>query len=147
MRYSHHHAEPAPLPHRIRFQDGSTRTDASTFTPEELERAGYTGPYERPECDPKTETVQWDAEALAFIVRPYSDTEIAEQRARVREQYIIMLKASDWTQITDYDLGADRASWATYRQALRDLADAPNPFDITWPHPPTLEPSKSEPKA
>jgi len=39
-------------------------------------------------------------------------------------------------RFADYDLGADRDAWAAYRQALRDLADAPNPFDLTWPQPP-----------
>ena len=136
MLYSHFSTTPAPLPHRIRFADGSTRTDRTTFTPEELERAGFTGPYERPECGPTVETVDWDAEALAFLVRSYNFDELQAQYAKVREQRIQLLKASDWTQITDYDLGADRDAWATYRQALRDLANAPNPFDITWPQPP-----------
>jgi hypothetical protein len=136
MLYSHRQATPAPLPHRIRFADGSTRTDASTFTPDELERAGYTGPYERPECNPKLETIDWDAEELEYVVRPYSFDELQTQHAKVRQRRIELLKASDWTQITDYDLGADREAWAAYRQALRDLADAANPFDIAWPQPP-----------
>lgn len=134
MLYSYRQAEPAPLPPRIRFADGSTRTDRTTFTGDELERAGFTGPYQRPECDPKTETVDWDG--TQFQVRPYSFDELQAQYVKVREQRIQLLKASDWTQITDYDLGADRDAWAAYRQALRDLADAPNPFDITWPQPP-----------
>ena len=137
MLYSHRQSEPAPLPHRIRFADGSTRTDNSTFTPEELERAGYSGPYERPTCDHKTETVDWDG--TQFLVRPYSFDELQAQYAKVREQRIQLLKACDWTQISDYDLGLTsetRDAWAAYRQALRDLADAPNPFDITWPQPP-----------
>ena len=134
--YSHRQSTPAPLPHRIRFADGSTRTDASTFTPDELERAGYSGPYERPECNPKLETIDWDGEALEYIVRPYSFNELQTQHAKVRNQRIELLKASDWTQIADYDLGADREGWAAYRQALRDLADAATPFDITWPQPP-----------
>ena len=134
MLYSHNTALPAPLPHRIRFADGSTRTDNSTFTADELERAGYSGPYERPECDYKIETVSWDG--TQFVVRPYSFDELQAQYAKVREQRIQLLKACDWTQITDYDLGADRDAWATYRQALRDLADAANPFDLTWPQPP-----------
>jgi hypothetical protein len=134
MLYSHLTATPAPLPHRIRFPDGSTRTDRSTFTAEELERAGYTGPYKRPECDYKTETVDWDG--TAYVVRPHTFDELQAQYAKVREQRIQLLKASDWTQIADYDLGADREAWAAYRQAVRDLADAPNPFDISWPQPP-----------
>ena len=137
MLYSHRQAEPAPLPHRIRFADGSTRTDRTTFTTEELERAGFTGPYKRPGCDYKTETVSWDN--TQFVVRPYNFDELQAQYAKVREQRIQLLKASDWTQISDYDLGLTpeaREAWATYRQALRDLADAPNSFDITWPQPP-----------
>jgi len=141
MLYSRNATLPAPLPHRIRFADGSTRTDASTFTPDELERAGYSGPYERPECDYRTETIDWDGSA--FVVRPYNFDELQAQHARIREQRIKLLQASDWTQITDYDLGADREAWAAYRQALRDLADAPNPFDITWPQPPA--PASPEP--
>ena len=134
MIYSHRQSEPAPLPHRIRFADGSTRTDNSTFTTDELERAGFTGPYERPECNYKTETVDWDGNQ--FLVRGYNFDELQAQFAKVRQQRIQLLKACDWTQITDYDLGADRDAWAAYRQALRDLADAPNPFDLTWPQPP-----------
>ena len=134
MLYSHRQAEPAPLPHRIRFADGSTRTDRTTFTADELERAGYTGPYERPECNYKIETVDWDG--TQFLVRAYNFDELQAQYAKVREQRIQLLQACDWTQIADYDLGADRDAWAAYRQALRDLADAPNPFDLTWPQPP-----------
>ena len=143
MLFSRNGSTPAPLPHRIRFADGTTRTDRATFTPEELERAGYTGPYERPECNPKLETIDWDGEALEYVVRPYSFDELQAQHARIRQQRIQLLRASDWTQITDYDLGADRDAWAAYRQALRDLADAPNPFDITWPQPPA--PASPEP--
>ena len=143
MLYSHHATAPAPLPHRIRFADGSTRTDRATFTPDELERAGYSGPYERPECNPTVETIDWDATALAYVVRPYSFDELQAQHAKIRQRRIQLLQSCDWTQITDYDLGADREAWATYRQALRDLADAPNPFDITWPQPPA--PASPEP--
>jgi hypothetical protein len=136
MLYSHHAEIPAPLPHRIRFPDGSTRTDRSTFTADELERAGYSGPFERPECDPATETVDWDG--TQFLVRPYNAAELEAQWARVREQRNQLLQASDWTQIEDYDLGADRAAWAVYRQALRDLTDALNPFAIAWPQAPAV---------
>ena len=131
MLYSHHATTPAPLPHRIRFPDGSTRTDRDTFTADELERAGYSGPFERPECDPTTETVDWDG--TQFLVRPYNAAELEAQWARVREERNRLLQASDWTQIEDYDLGADRPAWAAYRQALRDIGDQSNPFNITWP--------------
>ena len=134
--YSHYTAIPAPLPHRIRFADGSTRTDSTTFTPDELKRAGYSGPYERPECNPKLETIDWDG--TQFLVRSYGFDELQAQYAKIRQRRIELLQSCDWTQIADYDLGADREAWATYRQALRDLADALNPFDITWPQPPAI---------
>lgn len=43
-----------------------------------------------------------------------------------------LLAASDWTQMPDAPLSApQRATWATYRQALRDWPDAPG-----WPDAP-----------
>lgn len=38
---------------------------------------------------------------------------------RLRLQRDALLKASDWTQVQDAPV--DKAAWATYRQALRDL--------------------------
>jgi len=39
--------------------------------------------------------------------------------ARIRYQRDQLLLACDWTQVADST--ADKAAWATYRQALRDL--------------------------
>ena len=134
MLYSFCGSEPAPLPHRLRFADGSTRTDASTFTTEDLEQAGYTGPYDRPDCDPLTETVDWDG--TAFFVRQYNADEITAKWDVVRQERNALLQSSDWTQIVDYDLGADRAAWASYRQLLREITSQANPFALVWPQPP-----------
>jgi hypothetical protein len=39
---------------------------------------------------------------------------------------------SDWTQVDDSPV--DKAAWATYRQALRDLpANTPDINNVTWP--------------
>lgn len=46
-----------------------------------------------------------------------------------------LLQASDWTQLPDVPL-ATKEAWAAYRQALRDLTDQPDPFNIVWPTPP-----------
>ena len=134
MVYSFQGAEPAALPHRIRLSDGSTRTDARTFTPVELTDAGYNGPYDRPSCDSLTETVTWDG--TSFSVRPFSPAEIDAQWMLVRQQRNALLEASDWTQIEDYDLCAARAAWATYRQELRDITTQANPLDLNWPQSP-----------
>ncbi len=42
------------------------------------------------------------------------------------------LKAIDWTQVNDAPV--DKAAWATYRQALRDLPSQSNdPNDLIFP--------------
>jgi hypothetical protein len=59
----------------------------------------------------------------------------AEQAAAVRNSRTEMLKDSDWTQIADST--ADKAAWATYRQALRDITTQTGfPWTIDWPEAP-----------
>jgi hypothetical protein len=41
MLYSLNGAYPKPLPKRIVLSNGTTRTDPTTFTPEEIADAGY----------------------------------------------------------------------------------------------------------
>jgi hypothetical protein len=54
-----------------------------------------------------------------------------EQWKKIRAERNALLAACDWTQLPDAP--ADAAAWATYRQALRDITDQANPFNITWP--------------
>ena len=42
---------------------------------------------------------------------------------------------SDWTQLPDVPI-ATKEAWAVYRQALRDITQQPDPFNIVWPEPP-----------
>jgi hypothetical protein len=42
-----------------------------------------------------------------------------------------LIKDSDWTQVADAPV--DKAVWATYRQALRDITTQTDPFNIVWP--------------
>ena len=132
MLYSFHGARPTPLPFRIRFINGSTRTDPSTFTQEELTAAGYTGPYTQPSYNPKTEVLDWDGEN--YFIRPHNSQELEDQWKIIRTQRDQLLKDSDWTQISDYNLELEnKEQWATYRQELRDLPEVQsNPFDILW---------------
>lgn len=56
----------------------------------------------------------------------------AELPRQVRDERNRLLAASDWTQIGDAPV--DRAAWAAYRQALRDLPAQPGfPAEIDWP--------------
>jgi hypothetical protein len=70
-----------------------------------------------------------DMEAEAIAVKD------AEQAAAVRADRTKRLADSDWTQVEDSPV--DKAVWATYRQALRDItSQAGFPWDITWPDAP-----------
>jgi len=72
----------------------------------------------------KYSVAEMDADAIAI-----KDT---EQAKAMREQRGEKLKDSDWTQVADAPV--DKATWATYRQALRDItAQSGFPWTITWP--------------
>jgi hypothetical protein len=69
----------------------------------------------------------------------YKATKDAEQAKSVRQQRGEKLKDSDWTQVADalLDAPVDKAAWATYRQALRDITGQEGfPWTITWPEQP-----------
>ncbi len=54
----------------------------------------------------------------------------------VRATRTTKLTESDWTQLADSTV--DKAAWATYRSALRDLPSAEGfPHTITWPTEPS----------
>jgi|LakMenEpi03Aug12_release.lakeMendotaPanAssembly.Ray.scaffolds.fasta_scaffold1960121_2 hypothetical protein len=47
-----------------------------------------------------------------------------------------LLYETDWTQLPDVPL-ANKAAWATYRQALRDVpTQSGYPVNVVWPTPP-----------
>jgi len=56
----------------------------------------------------------------------------AQQAASVRSQRTQKLAESDWTQVADAPV--DKAAWAVYRQALRDVTTQTGfPWEVTWP--------------
>lgn len=66
----------------------------------------------------------------------YKATKDAEQAKSVREQRNKLLSDCDWTQVADAPV--DKAAWATYRQALRDVSAQDGfPWNVTWPDAPT----------
>ena len=59
----------------------------------------------------------------------------AEQAASMRKQRDEKLAECDWTQVDDAPV--NKAAWATYRQALRDVTTQEGfPWTITWPSKP-----------
>lgn len=53
----------------------------------------------------------------------------------VRAQRNRLLQESDWTQLPDVPI-ATKDARAEYRQALRDVTEQADPFNIVWPQPP-----------
>lgn len=74
---------------------------------------------------------------FAYVVKVVDKTEeeiaadIATKAAQVRAARDWALTDSDWTQVADAPV--DKAAWATYRQALRDLPDAEGFPDVELP--------------
>lgn len=78
-----------------------------------------------------------------WIVRSFTPQQAAErtqarqrhQTQQVRAQRNHLLADSDWTQLADAPV--NKAAWAAYRQALRDVpAQAKFPTQVEWPQPP-----------
>jgi len=70
-----------------------------------------------------------DAEGLPQAVTPAAP---AMTWDAVRSKRNAFLSASDWTQLADAPV--DRAAWATYREALRNLtATFATPDAVVWP--------------
>ena len=55
--------------------------------------------------------------------------------ATVRMERDRLIQASDWTQLSDVLL-SNQKEWAVYRQALRDITQQQDPFNVVWPTPP-----------
>lgn len=59
----------------------------------------------------------------------------APTEQQIRQQRDALLARSDWTQLPDAQLTTEqKAAWATYRQALRDVpTQAGFPTAVVWP--------------
>ena len=65
----------------------------------------------------------------------YKAIKDAEQAKSVRQSRSDRLADCDWTQVADAPV--DKAVWATYRQALRDITTQDGfPWSVTWPDAP-----------
>lgn len=134
--YSYQGGEPQPLPHEISYVEdwGGTnfRQGVESFTDEELTKAGYTGPFTKPEFNPVLEYQEWDSEVGDWVTTPIPDEFFWNNLRSERNR---RLSVSDRTQLADAPLtSAKKTAWATYRQELRDLpANTENPREVTWP--------------
>jgi len=73
------------------------------------------------------EEAEWDATEAEWAAGAND-----RAAAKIRTERDIKLTESDWTQVADAPV--DKAAWATYRQALRDIpSQAGFPNEVTWP--------------
>jgi hypothetical protein len=68
------------------------------------------------------------------LVEPTPE-QVEAQANAMRYERNEKLAASDWTQVDDAPLtNTQKAAWATYRQALRDITSQPGfPYSVNWP--------------
>jgi hypothetical protein len=77
-------------------------------------------------------TEEAPAKTAAEQETAYKAQKDAEQAKSVRQSRSDKLADCDWTQVADSPV--DKAVWATYRQALRDIpSQAGFPWVIDWP--------------
>lgn len=136
--YSYQGQEPRPLPHEIFYTEswGGTnfRQGVESFTDEEIQRAGYTGPYTRPDFNFQIETQEWNTDLKDWVIKSlFFPDEVFWDRLRGERNY--RLAKTDWTQLEDSQLSSvKKTEWAFYRQELRDIPkNTEDPNNITWP--------------
>jgi hypothetical protein len=79
-----------------------------------------------------TEDADGNVTTAAQNEAAYKASKDAEQAKSVRDERTKKLAETDWTQVADAPV--DKAAWATYRQALRDVTTQTGfPWDIVWP--------------
>ena len=68
------------------------------------------------------------------LVEPTPE-QVEAQANAMRYERNEKLASSDWTQVDDAPLtNTQKAAWATYRQALRDITGQPGfPYSVNWP--------------
>ena len=80
-------------------------------------------------------TEETPAKTAAENEAAYKASKDAEQAKSVRASRDEKLKDCDWTQVADAPV--DKAVWATYRQALRDITTQSGfPWTVTYPDKP-----------
>jgi len=147
MLYSYKEQYPGPLPERIRLSDGSTRTDSSTFTEEELTDAGYVAAGDSPPFDGDTQKVVWNGVAweVVSLTAEEINSRTAELWTEVRETRDLKINEVEWRimrNLSETRLGITTTTDSisdldTYIQALRDITSSTtNPLEVVWP---TLE--------
>lgn len=137
MLYSYNNGYPASIPNRIRLSDGSTRTDRSTYTPEEIANAGYVQVADQPSVS-YPNVLEWSG--TDWNVREPNTQEIESKWEEIKRSCQQILVETDYKVIKAFELGIPLSQdWVTYRQDIRNIYNNVNnidPWNVVWPEPP-----------
>lgn len=90
MLYSLNGNYPQPIPFRLRFPDGSTRTDPSTFTEEEITSLGYVQVEDEP-VPTDTQVVSWSPSTISWIIRDKTPEELQADLTVAKNQRLVYI--------------------------------------------------------
>ena len=143
--YSHNNQYPTKLPNRLKFSDGTTRTDPETFTAEEIAAAGWVAVDNPPQVlSPKI--VEWGG--TEWVVRDPGEPEIAKRWESIKRTCQEHLDITDYKVIKALEAGTPlSADLVAYRQALRDLYNNVNdvdPWTVQFPSLNVLDESEEQ---
>ena len=99
--YSYKNQEPAPLPSRIRLDDGFTLTSLENLSGEELSSYGFVGPYTKPVIDELTQKFEWngyDYEVINLTEEEIENKKVQLSRNETERKINGIDYAYFWTQ-------------------------------------------------
>ena len=134
------------LPHRIRLSDGSTRTDSSTFTTDDLSNAGITTVSNPPSYNQNTQKLTWNEIEIDWEVIDLTQEQIEEltnlawQNIRKKRDSLLqqvdgkVLRYQSEVRIGITTTTDNISDLDTYAQALRDVPSTfSDPGNVVWP--------------
>ena len=134
MLYSYKGAYPTQLPNRIVLSDGTSRTDKSTFTEQEIVDAGWVAVDNPPEVT-YPDRLFWDG--TNWSVRPPNNAETNYKRQEIRDWCLRKLQETDYKVIKAMESGVTPdPAYITYRQQIRDLYNTVvnlDPWVVVYP--------------
>ena len=131
------------IPERIRLSNGSTRTDSSTFTSDELVDAGYVEVSNPPDFNQETHKLVWSG--IEWQTISLTESEISARNAKrwqeIRETRDVKIKEIEWRimrNLSETRQGLDTtdkiADLDAYVQSLRDITTSTSdPTSVSWP--------------
>lgn len=120
------------------YYDSSNIVKFVSSLPEDIEPTPEQG-LQIEEIDSFLEQPPFDGAGYNIITKTWQDIRtINGQWNLIRIERNTLLKESDWTQQADVPMSAEkRTEWTVYRQALRNVTNQTDPFNIIWPTKPS----------